>query len=146
MHPATLWWIAALAMAGAEMLTGTFYLLVMATGAVAAAIAAYLGLEVPTQMVVAAIVSSVNLTVWHIWRKRRKAAQATDATHNATRNKLDIGGVVLVQTWLQDGTTSVSYRGAVWTAVAADPTMPLHPGRHVVTDIRLNQLVLKPEQ
>ena len=145
MHPATLWWIIALVMAGAEMLTGTFFLLVMSTGAVAGAIAAYLGFDVAGQMVAAAVVGSVNLVVWHIWRSRRKPAPVANGGNNATRNKLDIGGVVQVQTWLHDGSTTVSYRGAVWTAVASDPAMPLQPGRHVVVDIRLNQLVLRPE-
>ena len=146
MHPATLWWIIALGMAGAEMLVGTFYLLLMACGAVAAAIAAYLGFDVASQMVTAAIVGTVNLVAWHVWRTRRKPAPVADAMQNATRNKLDIGGIVQVHSWLQDGTTTVSYRGTVWSALAADPAMPLQPGRHVVVDIRHNQLVLQPEQ
>ena len=42
MSAATLWWIVATVLAGAELLTGTLYLLVLATGAVAAAVAAHL--------------------------------------------------------------------------------------------------------
>ena len=146
MSAATLWWIVATVLTGAELLTGTLYLLVLATGAVAAAVAAHLGLGPSTQMVLAAIVGIVNVVAWHVWRIKKRPSHPADFAHNATKNRLDIGGVVVVQSWQDDGSTQVSYRGAMWSAVALDPSAQLQPGRHVVVDIRRNQLVLRPEQ
>ena len=128
------------------MLTAPLYLLVLATGAVAAAVAAHLGLGPSTQMVLAAIVGIVNVVGWHVWRIKKRPSHPADFAHNATKNRLDIGGVVVVPTWQDDGSTHVSYRGATWSAVALDPSAPHQPGRHVVVDIRRNQLVLRPEQ
>ena len=146
MSAATLWWIVATVLAGAELLTGTLYLLVLATGAVAAAVAAHLGLGPSTQMVLAAVVGIANVVAWHIWRIKKRPSHPADFVHNATRNRLDIGEAVVVPAWRDDGSTHVSYRGATWSAVALDPSAPHHPGRHVVVDIRRNQLVLRPEQ
>ena len=150
MHPAMLWWIATAILVGTELLTGTVYLLVIAFGAAAGAVAAHFGLDTTTQMAVAAAVGSAGVILWHLWRRRKKSTNSAElvvvSAPNATRNKLDIGGVVLVQTWMHNGSTSVSYRGAIWTAVAANPAEQQQPGRHVVVDIRHNQLVLQPEQ
>ena len=44
MEASTIWWLAAGAVVVAELLTGTFYLLMVALGLVAAALAAHLGL------------------------------------------------------------------------------------------------------
>ncbi|MDO4769978.1 MAG: NfeD family protein [Brachymonas sp.] len=143
------WWVAAGVLVGAEMFTGTVYLLVIALGAAAGAVAAHLGLNPTLQMTIASAVGMVGVLIWYLWCSRKKPAQlaqlAADAAPNATFNRLDIGGTVLVQTWLRDGTTNVSYRGAVWSAIAADPAAPQQPGRHVVIDIRHNQLVLQAE-
>jgi membrane protein implicated in regulation of membrane protease activity len=48
---ATGWWVAAGIAVAAELGTGTFYLLMMAFGLAAAAVAAHLGLALPAQMV-----------------------------------------------------------------------------------------------
>ncbi len=150
MHAAMLWWIAVGVLVGAELLTGTVYLLVIALGAAAGALAAHLNLSGTMQVTLATAVGMVGVTLWYLWCSRKKAAGTAQpnahAAPNATLNKLDIGGVVLVQAWMPDGTSNVSYRGAVWSAVAADPAAQLHPGRHVVADIRNNQLVLQPEK
>lgn len=149
MHHAMFWWVAAGVLIGAEMFTGTVYLLVIALGAAAGAVAAHLGLNPTLQMTIASAVGMAGVLIWYLWCSRKKPAQPTqlaaEAAPNATLNKLDIGGVVLVQTWMKDSTTSVSYRGAIWSAVAANPAAPQQPGRHVVIDIRHNQLVLQAE-
>lgn len=150
MHAAMFWWVAAGVLVGAEMFTGTVYLLVIALGAAAGAVAAHAGLSPTLQMIIASAVGMVGVLIWYLWCSRKKPAQlaqlAAEAASNATLNKLDIGGTVQVQTWMRDGSTSVSYRGAIWSAIAADPTAPQQPGRHVVIDIRHNQLVLQAEK
>lgn len=50
----TLWWILAGALVAVELATGTFYLLMLATGA--GALAAHAGLSASTEIVSAAIV------------------------------------------------------------------------------------------
>lgn len=149
MHDAMFWWVAAGVLIGAEMFTGTVYLLVIALGAAAGAVAAHLQLNPTLQMTIASAVGMAGVLIWFLWCSRKKPAQlaqlAAEASPNATLNRLDIGGVVLVQTWMRDGTTSVSYRGTIWSAIAADPAAQQQPGRHVVIDIRHNQLVLQPE-
>ena len=56
MEESTIWWLAAGAVVVAELLTGTFYLLMVAIGLVAAALAAHLGLPITAQIVAAAVV------------------------------------------------------------------------------------------
>ena len=56
---ATLWWIAAALLVGAELLSGTFFLLMLSLGAMTAALLTYLGLPVSGQIAGAAIVSSL---------------------------------------------------------------------------------------
>ncbi len=142
MNNATLWWIIAALLIGAELLTGTFFLLMISLGAVTAALLTYFGLSLSGQIASAAIVSSLAVVVWFVLRSRRKGTQAARA--NATRNKLDIGGMVTVEHWQPDGTAQVFYRGAPWTAMAANAASPVQPGQHRVVDIVNNRLVLEP--
>ena len=58
------WWIAAGLLVAAEMFTGTFYLLMLAIGMTAGAVAAHLGLSQTAQMAAAAIVSALVAGVW----------------------------------------------------------------------------------
>ena len=111
MHPAMLWWIATAILVGTELLTGTVYLLVIALGAAAGAVAAHFGLDTTTQMAVAAAVGSAGVILWHLWRRRKKSTNSAElvvvSAPNATRNKLDIGGVVLVAFQAVDGGRAV---------------------------------------
>src|SRR5690348_16704160 len=58
--PSVPWVIAGLALAISELLTGTFYLIVLGIAAFGAAAAAYFGLGFAPQMVVAAAVAAVG--------------------------------------------------------------------------------------
>ncbi|HNJ45700.1 MAG TPA: NfeD family protein, partial [Ottowia sp.] len=51
MADSTVWWIAAGLLVAAELLTGTFYLLMLAIGAAAGALAAHAGLSLSAQLV-----------------------------------------------------------------------------------------------
>src|SRR3954464_4884473 len=62
---ASVWWVAAGVAVAAELGTGTFYLLMIALGLVAGAIAAHLGLGAEMQLLVAAIVGGGATAVWH---------------------------------------------------------------------------------
>ena len=54
---ASVWWVAAGVAVAAELATGTFYLLMIALGMAAGALAAHAGAAQPVQLVVAAIVA-----------------------------------------------------------------------------------------
>jgi membrane protein implicated in regulation of membrane protease activity len=142
MAESTVWWVLAGAAVAVELVTGTFYLLMLAIGLAAAAIAAHLGLAQSGQLVVAAIVGGGAVVGWHFVRQRRP--QGPPAEMNRDVN-LDIGETVQVIRWNPDGTTSLKYRGAQWTAVPAPGTIPV-AGAHRIREVVGSRLVLEPTQ
>jgi membrane protein implicated in regulation of membrane protease activity len=137
---ATFWWVAAGVLVAAELATGSFYLLMLAGGLVAGAIAAHIGLGVTAQIVVAAMAGGGATALWHV--KRAKEPRSLPARENRDVN-LDIGEQVHVAAWADDGTARVQYRGAGWTARLA-PGTQAQPGPHVVSAVEGNWLVLSP--
>ena len=89
----TSWLVAAGILVIAELFTGTFYLLMIAIGLAAGALAAWLGLSGPLQTVVAACVGLVATAVLHRSRFGRPAR--AEATRDSNVN-LDIGQRVVV--------------------------------------------------
>ena len=104
----TLWWLAAGALVAAELATGTFYLLMLALGLAAAAIASHLGLALTGQIVAAALVGGGATAAWH-WHRFRQPTSAP-ARENRDVN-LDIGERINVAEWAADRTARVPYRG-----------------------------------
>lgn len=137
---ATLWWVAAGIAVAAELATGTFYLLMIALGLGAGAVAAHLGFAVNAQVIVAALIGGGATAFWH-WRRFRQPRSAP-ARENRDVN-LDIGERVNVAAWAADLTARVQYRGSVWTARLA-PGAAAAPGEHLVTAVEGNWLVLSP--
>jgi membrane protein implicated in regulation of membrane protease activity len=137
---ATLWWVAAGIAVAVELATGTFYLLMVALGLVAAALAAHAGMGASAQIVAAALVGGGATAVWH-WRRAR-APRSLPARENRDVN-LDIGERVDVAAWAADGTARVAYRGTTWTARCAPGAAP-RPGAHRVAAVEGNWLVLTP--
>ncbi|WP_395057276.1 NfeD family protein [Polaromonas sp.] len=139
MSESTLWWLLAGGAVALELVTGTFYLLMLAVGMVAGAVAAHLGGSVMVQIVVAAVVGGGAVAVWH-W-KRSKDPQPAAA--NANRDvQMDIGETVHVQQWNEDATASVKYRGAQWTVELADHETTPQPGLFKVRQLNGNRLVV----
>ncbi|HJU99865.1 MAG TPA: NfeD family protein [Burkholderiaceae bacterium] len=136
----TLWWLLAGIAIAAELLSGTFYLLMIALGLAAAAIVAHAGLAVGAQLVTAAIVGGGATALWH-W-KRYREPHASPARENRDVN-LDIGEQVSVGAWAGDGTARVQYRGTTWTARLAAGAAAA-PGAHRVVAVEGNWLVLAP--
>jgi len=136
----TIWWLAAGAAVAAELTTGTFYLLMVALGLAAAAVAAHLGTTVGAQLVTAAVVGGGATALWH-W-KRARSPRSAPARENRDVN-LDIGERVHVAAWASDGTTRVQYRGSTWSA-RLQPGAAALPGVHRVAAVEGNWLVLAP--
>jgi len=134
------WWFAAGLAVAAELVTGTFYLLMIALGLAAGAVAAHIGMPVKAQIVFAALVAGVATAVWH-WTRARKPRSAPVASNRDAN--LDIGERVHVDAWGADGTARVQYRGTQWTARLA-PGAAATVGEHVVAAVEGNWLVLAP--
>ena len=136
----TWWWIVAGALAAAELATGTFYLLMVAIGCAAGALAAHTQLGFFPQAVVAAAVGGGLVLAWHRKRlrdPRRGVAPAANPDIN-----LDIGEQVHVDGWNADGTARVPYRGSAWN-VRYVGDGPAVPGLHVIAEVRHNELALR---
>ena len=125
----------------AELGTGTFYLLMIACGLAAAAIAAHFGVSQPAQMVTGAIVGAGATAAWWAYRRGRGAVDSPPRQNRDVN--LDIGERVHVSAWAADGTARVSYRGSTWSA-RAQPGAALASGEHVVAAVEGNWLVLAP--
>lgn len=140
MDASTLWWLLAGAVVGIELLTGTFYLLMLALGPVVGAVSAYAGLPVNGQIMAAALVGAGAVAACHQWRKKRLG----DASVGADRSvNLDIGETVQINHWNPDGTAFVRYRGAQWTAIHRPGTTP-RTGLHRVAELVGSRLLVDP--
>ncbi|MGI9218420.1 MAG: NfeD family protein [Hydrogenophaga sp.] len=139
MADSTLWWLLTGALVALELLTGTFYLLMLALGAAAAALVAHTGAAQTAQIVVAALVG-LGAVLGLTWLRRRRPG---DPSVRAQRSvNLDVGEVVQVDAWQTDGTAQVKYRGASWTVVLPAGTTPA-PGPHRVTELVGSRLLVE---
>lgn len=132
----TLWWLIAGVLVAVELVTTTFYLLMMALGAVAGALAAHMGLDLTVQVAIAAAVGGGAVALWHMARRRRRARSAEGADL-----QLDVGARVQVPGWQADGETRLSYRGSTWSARYVGNGAAL-PGLHVIRGVQGNLLLL----
>ena len=138
---ASLWWIAAGVAVAAELATGTFYLLMIALGLAAGALASHFGSTQPIQLLVAAVVGGGATALWH-WRRVANAPPSLPTAQDRDIN-LDIGERVHVTAWASDDTAQVSYRGSTWAA-RLQPGASAVAGEYVVAAVEGNWLVLAP--
>ena len=138
MEHSTLWWLMAGAAVVAELLTGTFYLLMLAIGLAAGALAAHLGFDMEAQLVCAAVVGAGAVLACYLLRRRHPGAQPAASNRDVN---LDVGETVQVDTWNPDGTAQVRYRGAQWT-VLLRPGNPLSPGLYRVAEVVGSRLLV----
>jgi membrane protein implicated in regulation of membrane protease activity len=139
MANSTVWWLIAGGAVVLELLSGTIYLLLLSAGFAAAALAAHAGADLPVQLVVAAVVGVGAVLAWYLIRRKRPPPPSAAANRDVN---LDIGEQVLVETWNPDGTASVRFRGAQWTAVARQGKLPAS-GLHRVAEVVGNRLVVE---
>ncbi|MEG0150145.1 NfeD family protein [Comamonas sp.] len=138
MEYSTFWWLLAGLLVIAELLTGTFYLLMLALGAVLGALTAYAGQTLTTQIVVAAVLGAAAVFACHLLRKRSPSRQPASSNRDVN---MDVGETVMVEQWNSDGTAQVRHRGAIWTVIGRPGGMPT-PGQHRVAEVIGNRLLV----
>jgi membrane protein implicated in regulation of membrane protease activity len=133
-----LWAIGAGVLVIAELFSGTFYLLMIAIGMGAGALTSLLRIDMPGQMLVAAIVAAIATL---LLRRSRfgKIEERTPAGANPDVN-MDIGQTISVPAW-QDGVARVMYRGALWDVELA-PGEAAAPGVFKIREIRGSRLIV----
>lgn len=140
MADSTFWWLLTGAAVTIELLTGTFYLLMLGLGLMAAALTAHLGLSLTVQMAVAAVAGAGAVVVCHQWHKKHPSplGGGEDSSMN-----LDVGATVQIDHWNPDGTALVRYRGTQWTAIYRSGTTP-QAGMHRVAQLSGSRLLVEP--
>lgn len=106
-----LWAIAGFVLIIAELVTGTFYLLVFGIAALVGALVAYMGGAFWLQAVLTAAGALVGVYAVHMWwQKHPKESKAN--------NSLEVGQAVVLEEWVNQasGTARVRYRGSSWDA------------------------------
>lgn len=121
-----------------EVMSGTFYLLLVALGLACGGIAAWLNVDLEWQLVICAAVSLAGL--WILRRTGVLKKREVDARSNADVH-IDIGQTVEVESWTDAGQARVWYRGAHWQAELA-AGQPREPGVYVISEMRGTRLVL----
>jgi membrane protein implicated in regulation of membrane protease activity len=137
---ATWWWVLAGVLVAVELATGTFYLLMLSIGAVAAALVVHTGAGTTAQVVIAALAGGGATAAWHVKRFRTPRSAPADANPDVL---LDIGGTLYVAQWQPDGSARVPYRGAQWTVRYAGAGAPA-PGEHRIVSVQGSQLSVAP--
>ena len=104
-----LWAAAGLILVIAELVTGTFYLLVLGIAALVGAAVAFFGLGFWGQAMVAALIAIGGV----VWIHRRRGRMESPAMSSP-----DLGQPVTWESWLNqpDRVARVRYRGASWEA------------------------------
>ena len=138
MTESTLWWLLAGGAVAAELLTGTFFLLMIAFGMTAGALAAQAGAGTVAQLLVAAAIGGGAVIACYLVKKRRPSDPSARADRSVN---LDVGETVLVKEWNADGTATVKYRGANWTVIQRAGNTPT-PGLHRVAELVGSRLLV----
>lgn len=123
MDPALAWAILGLVLVIAELLSGTFYLLMFGAAAFGAAAAAHFGQPFAAQAIVATAIAGFGCYGVHVYRARNRAEQMPP---------IDAGMPASFETWIDAAArlAKVRYRGATWEA-RVDGAEGLEPGATV---------------
>ncbi len=120
MEPYLLWILAGFALVIAELLTGTFYLLMLGVAAFGGALLAWLGQGFPAQTMVSGALAAVGCYLVHAWHQRNAGSQMAS---------IDAGQPASFESWTDEAArlARVRYRGAAWDA-RVEGGEPLAPG------------------
>jgi membrane protein implicated in regulation of membrane protease activity len=119
-----IWVIAGFVLVISELVTGTFYLLVVAVGAFVGAMVAWLGGNELAQAALGSVVAIGGVIGVHHWHERNRGGRPGEG------NFLDRGQAVVLEGWANETAriARVKYRGASWDARLAHPDERPSPG------------------
>ena len=131
------WFVIGFGLLVAELLTGTFYLLVIAVAMGVAGLAALAGASFSLQLVIAAAIG-LGGSLWLRTTKwgRRLHERGDDRVQN-----MDIGQSLRVDQWTPGRTARANYRGSIWDVELAPGELPV-PGDYVIREIQANRLIV----
>ena len=117
------WAVAGFVLVIAELVSGTFYLLVIGIGAFAGAVAAWVQAGFVVQALAAGVVAVVGAWIVHTWHARQPVSPQGS-------NFLDRGQAVVLEGWANEtaNIARVKYRGTTWEARIAQPGERPAPG------------------
>ncbi|MSP95828.1 MAG: NfeD family protein [Betaproteobacteria bacterium] len=120
MEPYLFWLLAGFGLVIVELLTGTFYLLMLGIAAFGGAGVAFLGQPFEVQIIVASVVAAAGCYGAHAYRAKNAKQQMVS---------IDAGQPANFENWIDAGAglARVRYRGASWDA-KVDGTGALEPG------------------
>ena len=131
------WFVIGFGLLVAELLTGTFYLLIIAVAMGVAGIAAFLGASPALQFVIAAVIG-LGGSVW--MRSTRWGKRLHQRGDDRVQN-MDLGQSLRVDQWTPARTARAQYRGAVWDVELAPGEHPV-AGDFVIREIHANRLIV----
>ena len=114
-----LWAIAGFVLIIAELVTGTFYLLVIGVAALVGALVAFLGGAFWLQALSAGAATLIGVYLVHFWWQK-------NPKESSAENSLEVGQTVVFEHWVDEasGAARVKYRGASWDAKVTGSTKP----------------------
>lgn len=138
----TWWFIASFALLIVELMTGTFYVLMISVAMAAGGLVALAGGGFALQM---ALASLVGIGATLLLRRSRfgKIERNRDASTDPMQS-LDIGQLVQVKDW-ENGETRVMHRGSTWDAVMAADEAPV-AGMLKIVEVRGTRLTLSAQK
>jgi membrane protein implicated in regulation of membrane protease activity len=129
------WFVLAFVLLMAELLTGTFYLLVIALALAGAGVASLAGAPLTVQLLIAVILGFGGALLLRRLHLRRRGDKAEPLQN------MDVGQTVRVDHWTKSRTARASYRGAQWDIELAAGE-EAQPGEFVIQSIHANRLVV----
>jgi len=131
------WFVVGFGLLVAELLTGTFYLMVIAFALGVAGLAALAGTSLSLQFVLAAAIG-LGGSMW--LRSTRFGKRLHEHGRDPVQN-MDIGQSVRIEEWTPSRTARASYRGATWDIELAPGELPV-VGEFVIREIQANRLIV----
>ncbi len=130
------WFVLAFVLLVAELLTGTFYLLVISIATAGAGVASLFGAPLTVQLLIAAVIGFGGALLL----RRLRLGRLQNAEAEPLQN-MDVGQTLHVQRWTGSRTARASYRGAQWDVELAAGE-EAQPGEFVIQAIHANRLVV----
>ena len=131
------WFVVGFGLLVAELLSGTFYLLVIAVAMGAAGLAALLGAPFALQLVIAAVIGLGG----SLWLRNTQWGKRLHERGDDRVQNMDIGQSLRVDQWTPARTARAPYRGSVWDVELAPGEQPV-AGDFVIREIHANRLIV----